>query len=156
MSTAVMLQCVLNIYYEDGSIQWQLLIIGILCVFQTLFLILCRVIANRHVAAATPSWCDPESYQCRLAAALGEADIQYTNIQPATLGEMETMWKSEQTLCEKFRIENLVDPGDRHQVYDIAVEFYNSGAIIMQFPSLEGSPKSRPGILISNGEGEKP
>jgi hypothetical protein len=152
---ATILQSILNFYYKDDFFNWQLPLVGIFCVFQTLFFMLCRVVANRHVSTATPSWCDPESYQCRLVAAMGDADIQYACIKTATLGEMETLWKSEQALYEKFRIEGLVDPGDRHQVYDVAVKFYSSGAIIMQFPSLENSPATRPGILISNAAGEK-
>lgn len=82
---------------------------------------------------------------------MGEADIQYASIKPTTLAEMEKMWRSEQSLCEKFRIEGLVDPSDRHRVYDVAVNFYSSGSIIMQFPTTE----ARPGVLISNGAGEK-
>lgn len=84
-----------------------------------------------------------------------EADIQYANIEAATLADMDKMWKSERPLRENFRINGLVDPGDKDQVYDVVMKFYDSGSIIMQFKSPEGNPSPRPGILISNGTGEK-
>lgn len=157
MAPAGLLLSTFDHYYPlgEGEFDWQMPTVGAVCVLQLLFYKLCRIIANRHIATMTPSWCDPESYQCRLTTAMGEAGIQYANIEAATLADMEMMWKSEAPLCENFRIWGLVDPSDRDQVYDIVVKFYNSGGITMQFRSPEDSPNTRPGILISNGTKEK-
>jgi hypothetical protein len=134
--------------YGDRSLSRGLRIGGIVASIAVLLLALARIYAKHHAATATPPWCDPESYQCRLSAAMVKANLQYTDIVSATLAEMDKLWKSEEALCERFRIEGLVDPEDRRLVYDAVLKFYNNGGVVIQFPSVETAPQTS-GIVIS-------
>lgn len=139
-----------GLVFNVSSPRGMLVVSFIFAATTALLLVIVRLYAKHRVAVTTPPWCDPDSYQCRLTAAMIKADIQYTDIVSATLAEMDKMWKSEQALCERFRIQGLRDPEDRRLVYDIVIKFYNNGGIILQFPSEEICPKTKPGILISN------
>lgn len=154
MALIISISCVVNLTvdlfnpdeYESPGLWWGL---GVTIVLGLGFVI-CRIYAKHHATAvATPPWCDPESYERRLTAAMAKADIQYTDVVSATLAEMDKLWNAEQSLCEKFRINGLADSEDRRLVYDIAVRFYSNGVVDLQFAPDETTPKMRPGILIT-------
>ncbi|KAF5860722.1 hypothetical protein ETB97_001229 [Aspergillus alliaceus] len=117
-------------------------------VLMSLIFFFAKQYARRHAAAATPPQYDPESYQCWLVTAMKRIDLQYKEITTATTLEMESYWKDERALCERFRIDGLVDPEDEHLIYDVVVKFYENGGVVLLFPSATPS-QPKPGVVIS-------
>ncbi|OKL61818.1 hypothetical protein UA08_03026 [Talaromyces atroroseus] len=142
-------QSTMSLISDDTSPSSKLRVGALVATAAVLLIVIARIYAKRHTAAATPPWCDPESYQCRLTAAMAKANIQYRDIVSATLAEMEKLWKEEEALCERLTIQGLIDPEDRQLVYDVVLKFYNNGGVVIQFPFVDTAPKTRPGILIS-------
>lgn len=87
VTTSTLIQGILSIlgFVNKAAPHWILKLIGITCVFYTLFFILCRAVANRHLATRTSSWRNPESYEYQLATAKRESEVQFVRIQPATV-----------------------------------------------------------------------